>query len=462
DPKGLLSYQVAPANALLASLAKHRSALDASDMGVGKTYTAGAVIRALNRPTLVVGPKVSRVGWERMGQHMGVEFDYINYEMVRTGRAPYGKWVEDNRGRDVVEHFHWHPGIKHLVFDEAHRCTSLEDTLQTKLLIAARRMRIPTVALSATIAETPLNFRALGYLLGLHHLEDDWRYWAMEHGVRYDIVNGLHFTKDRAEQQEVLKKLHATLFPDRGCRVRITDLPDFPKCKIMVQLVQIMHPSRMNKLFEEMKPAIEAVRAGRRFTLDERAKLLFAWQESELLMIPIYVELAKDAVASGKHVALFVNFRASVRELCRLLNTQCFVDGSQVGQSGAMKRQANIDAFQADKEPFIICTSAGSESIGLHDVRGEFSRLGIVSLGWSAQKARQAFGRLPRNGSLSTSLYICPLAAGTVQESIHRCVTAKLDRMDLLNDGDLIPGGNLPVSELTEPIECDTEGGEWN
>ena len=221
NPVGLLSYQVPAAQALLESLGRHRSALDASDMGTGKTYTAGAVIRALNRPTLVVGPKVSRAGWGRMGRHMGMEFDYINYEMVRTGRTPFGVWKTDIRGRVAAELFHWHPGIQFLIFDEAHRCTSLEDTLQTKLLIAARRMRIPTLALSATIAETPLNFRALGYLLGLHSLNEDFRHWAMEHGVRYDPELGLHFTHDKVEQKAVLKKLHHTLFPEHGCRVRI-------------------------------------------------------------------------------------------------------------------------------------------------------------------------------------------------------------------------------------------------
>ena len=170
-----------------------------------------------------------------------------------------------------------------------------------------------------------------------------------------------------------------------------------------------------------------------------------------MLMAPVFVELAQDAKAEGKHVALFFNFRETVDEVCRMLKTTCRVDGSQVGEAGARRRTANVDAFQRDDEPYIVCTNdAGCESIDLHDVRGEFPRLGLCSLGWSAKKTRQVFGRLRRALGKSKALYRCVLAAGTVQERVHKNVSGKLNNLDLLNDGDLMEVPNLPLQLFPE------------
>lgn len=171
-----------------------------------------------------------------------------------------------------------------------------------------------------------------------------------------------------------------------------------------------------------------------------------------MLMAPVFVELAQDAKAEGRHVALFFNFRETVDEVCRMLGTNCRVDGSQVGEAGARRRMLCVDGFQQDQEPYIVCTNdAGCESIDLHDVRGEFPRLGLVSLGWSAKKTRQVFGRLRRALGKSKALYRCVLAAGTVQEKVHRNVSGKLNNLDLLNDGDLMSDlPNLPLRIFSE------------
>lgn len=459
--EGLIHKQGPAAVQLHAALQKYRAALDASDMGVGKTYTCGAVLRALNVPSLVVCTKSGMFGWGRMGKVLGVEFDVLNYEMVRTGRTPYGTWGYHALDPKHIgpEIFRWHKEIGCLVFDEAHRCTSQEDTLQAKMMIAARRQRIPTIALSATIADNPMHFRALGYLLRLHELEGITGFtpWARERGVVWDAVNGLHFTPKKEDQHAHMVRLNKELFPERGCRIRIAELGDaFPECQITCELVSVDNPERFNGLFASLLPVIEAARKRRFLTVDERAALTFAWQEAELMMIPTYVEMCHEMLAAGRHVAIFVNFRRTLAELQRILKTPCVIHGGQTGPAGARERQANLEAFQADEAPVLISTSAGSESLDMHDTHGNFPRGGIVSLGWSARIARQTFGRLPRSGSKSKPIYRCPLAAGTVQEGIHANVTAKLTRMDLLNDGDLIPGGS--GLELTEIPSDVTEG----
>lgn len=485
---GLLPHQPAAALALLRALQRNGAALDASDMGVGKTYTAGAVLRALDVPTLVVGPKVSSHGWQAMGKHMGVEFDYMNYEALRFGNTPFGRWEypmpkvrkqrlvcvdckQEVNAAPCPYHpggfhsvgkpqnlphnfgkFHWHENIRCLVFDEAHRCAAL-DSLQADMLIAARRQRIPTLALSGTIATSPLHFRALGFLLGLHNLVDSrdgsgpagFYRWAYAHGCRKLPFRGLHFAVGADQRQAVLDGLHNELFPSRGVRLRTSDIPDFPKCQITAELYDIDASGRINELYKSMDEALSELnerQAGRAATA--LTAILNAQEEIELLMVPIFVELAQDGVANGKHVALFFNYRRTVEEVCKRLKTDCKVLGAQHPD----ERNRNVERFQSDESPYIVATSeAGGISINLQDLHGNFPRLGLVSLGYSAVTARQVFGRLPRAGAKSPSLYRCILAAGTVQEKVHKALAPKLNNLDLLNDGDLA-AANLPLTDF--------------
>lgn len=502
DPTGLLPHQPEAARQLLRALLAHHAAIDASDMGTGKTAHAVAVLRALNNSSLVVCPRVSVPGWQRMGRHLHTEFDACHYELIRLGKTPFGWWdnplpkereriykcarclrtVDITNKLDLcpypkpgspheltskpVPHryglFNWHPAIQTLVFDEGHRCSALK-SLQADMLIAARRQRIKTLVLSATLAESPLHFRALGFLLGLHNLVDSrdgsgpqgFYQWAFRHGCTKLPMLGLHFTAGKSRQREILDALHKELFPSRGCRVRIDELGEsFPAVQITAELYECGAANRISELYGRMRDAVDRINARRAGDAAALTELLRDRQEIEILMLPVFVELAQDAVAEGKHVALFFNFRETVEECCKMLKTTCRVDGSQVGDAGAKRRMACVDAFQRDEEPYIVCTNdAGAESIDLHDVRGEFGRLGLVSLGWSAKKTRQVFGRLRRALGKSKALYRCVLAAGTVQERVHKACAGKLDRLDLLNDGDLTAAvPNLKLEKFPEVV----------
>lgn len=491
DPTGLLPYQVEPARQLLRALERFGGALDGSDMGVGKTFITGAVLRARDVPTLVVGPMISETGWKKMGNALGVEFDYCHYELLRTGQTPFGQWehprpkqlrqklvcsscqcvVELSNQKCPYHHlgihcvetkkiphrhgkFIWHPGIKQLAFDEVHRCNAI-DSLQSDMLIAAKRQGIPSLALSATSAESPLQLRALGFLLGLHSLVDRqpgcpgfWR-WAFANGCRKLPFGGFHFAVGEERKKEILAEIHGHIFPERGCRVRIAELGDqFPECQITAELYDLEAAGRLERCYDEMESALARLEESRADDVETPlTEILRARQQIELLLVPIFVELAQDAVAEGKHVALFVNFRATVDELCARLKTNCRIDGSQTGVAGAEKRIENMRVFQEDREPFIVGTEAMTASIDLHDVRGEFPRLGLVSLGYSARVFRQLCGRLRRAGAKSKSLYRIILAAGTRQEKVHKAVSAKLNNLDALNDADLW-AENLPLSKF--------------
>ena len=62
----LLDYQEPHAKALSRALREHSVAIDTSDTGTGKTYTALAVCMELGLSPLVVAPKVTLPKWKEL------------------------------------------------------------------------------------------------------------------------------------------------------------------------------------------------------------------------------------------------------------------------------------------------------------------------------------------------------------------------------------------------------------
>ena len=505
DPTGLLPYQVPAVEKLVKAISTYGAALDGSDMGVGKTADACGVIRHFDLPTLVVCPEVTIPGWRRMGDLLGTTFDIQNYEMLRTGRTPYGWWENPPPPRlptkfrctqcriDVVPdaptpcHLHhlgihcvetltiphdygkftWAPEIQLLVFDEAHRCSAL-DSLHADMLIAAGRQKIRTLLMSATVAESPMQLRAIGFLLRLHNLIDSripgspvgFYKWAMGLGCRKLPFQGFHFAVGAERRKAILSKLHSDIFTNRGCRVRIQDLGDaFPDCQVTAELYNAKEAGRVEELFRTMEEAIRTLNDIRDGDPEHPLTVLLrANQEVELLKVPIFVELTQDALAEGKHVALFVNYRQTVEELCKRLKTDCRIDGSQIGVKGSKRRNQCVDDFLHDREPVIVASAAaGGIGIGLHDILGQFGRLGLISPGFSAKQFRQILGRLRRQGGKSAALYRAIFMANTPDEKRHKALAAKLDCIDTLNDDDLMVENLILTRFRDRVIDLETD-----
>lgn len=445
DPRGLLAWQAAPAQHLLDTLLRNGAAVDGSDTGVGKTFQAGAVIKAMNVPTLVVCPRAAITPWKRMGEALGVEFDIINWEKARTGNTPYVKFDEDSNS------FKWSKEVHFLVFDEIHRA-SATDSWNAELVIAAKRDRIYALGLSATLGDDPTKFRAIGYLLGLHTLHDQridkltvrpgFTRWLKAHGCSSTSGSSFYFQGGDSAKRGMMLKINSKIFPERGARVRVSDLGDaFPDRQITAELYDMGSPEEINALYEQMAEAMAELKSRAAFDKDPNhpmTRLIRARQTIELLKVPTFCSLAKDSLAQDYSVVLFVCFKQTLEELRSRLNIKCFIDGTQAGEAGLRQRDGMIDCFQRNQERIIVANSdAGGVALSLHDMHGGFPRIGYVSLGWSATKTRQLFGRLHRAEAKSKALYRCLLAAGTVEERVHRALAPKLNRLDALMDGDL-------------------------
>jgi superfamily II DNA or RNA helicase len=165
--------------------------------------------------------------------------------------------------------------------------------------------------------------------------------------------------------------------------------------------------------------------------------MLRARQQAELIKVPLFVEMAEDAIEDGMSVAIFVNFSETVRALSKRLDTNCVVWGENKGE----ERDRNIADFQADKKRVIIINvKAGGAGLSLHDLNGNYPRIALLSPTPSAVDLRQALGRVWREGGKTKALQKIVFVANTVEEEVCEKVKIKLQALDTINDGDVSIG----------------------
>lgn len=442
-------YQEDAIGHLLKVLKRDRYAIDGSDCGVGKTLVAVETARRTGVPLTVVCPKATIPGWHRHAEEQDAALTILNWEMVRTGRSKLGQWVGNPKWPD----FEWNKdAVKFLAFDEIHRAMSF-GSKNAAMVRAAKRQRIPAMGLTATLADSPLELDAVGYLLGLHNSDDKptlrnpcpkhFLEWAREHNCRKDGFDGWEFYGTEEERLAIMQKIHRDLYPGHGVRVRIRDLGDrFPETQITAELYSLGDTDRVNALYERMKGPLELLAQKKETDIPGHAltDLLRDRQEVELLKAPVITDLARDYQRQGYSVAMFVNFRATLEWICEDLQSNCFIDGSQTGVGGAQQRELNRQDFQSDVEHYITCIGgAGGIGIDLHDIRGIRPRVSLISPGFNAKELVQILGRIHRQGGKSKSLQRIICAAGTVETSVFHAFNGKVNNLDTLNDGDLVP-----------------------
>lgn len=442
DPTNLIGYQVPSVVTMVNAVRDFHAVLDASDAGTGKTYVACAVARHFGLRLLVVCPKVVVPAWIEVATYMGAKIaDVLTYEKVRNGNT---RWMKHRVGptgsrAKADREFYWCLDQNYLlIFDEGHSCKG-QDSQNSKLLIAAAKQQLNVILCSATAATSPLEMKALGYALGLHRLSNFWS-WCRDHGSIAGDYGGLVFDKNSDRSKRVLINLHTQIFPRRGMRLRISELGDaFPESQISAQAYDMgTNRDKIQSVYDEMQQEIAKLdQHTGNFQANVLAVMLAARMNAELLKVPALVELASDALEEGQSVALFLNFRDSIAAVAKRLKTDCFIVGGQT----TAERSECIRRFQADESRVVVCNIAsGGVGVSLHDLRGEYPRLSLISPNYSAIQLRQTLGRVWRQGGKTKSVQKIVFASGTIEEAACRAVRAKLQNLALLNDGDLKAG----------------------
>jgi len=437
--KGLKEFQIPSVAKLCAAILKNKAALDGSDTGAGKTYTAVGVARELNMGIAVVCPKAVIYSWNKViKDHFGMKPEFVlNYESVKTGKyKEIGVWKSVSK-ISTREFFQWNiPKNTLIIFDESHRLKG-HGTQNSEIAIAAKKQGYKILCCSATNAINPIELKCVGLITGLYKT-GKWLAFLREHGCEQGRF-GWEFSGDK----DVLKKLHADLFLDRGVRVRRDDIKGFPDSEVIAEAYNIDEKSQkeLKEVYEEMEKELKYLQAQckntKEYQINSMVIMLRARQQAELIKVPLFVEMAEDALEDGMSVVIFVNFSETVRALSKRLNTNCVVWGENKGN----ERDVYIADFQSDKKRVIIVNiKAGGAGLSLHDLNGNYPRLSLISPTPSAVDLRQALGRVWRDGGKTKSLQKIIFAANTVEEEVCEKVKLKLSDLDTINDGDVSIG----------------------
>lgn len=429
----LFAYQRQPARQLYRAVTQGRAewgypgAVDLSDMGTGKTYQALAAALATGKKVIVLCPVVGRNGWLRAFQHFGAEPHALEtYEAVR------GNWR-----REIVELYRdgswfWHnPNDIILILDEA-QALRHDDTLNVQCCSAAIRQGIPIIIASATVAIDPREMRFAGRITGLHRGAADWDRFLAEHGC---WQQGKSWTWDK--DLRGLSKMHAKLFPRRGCRVRKEDLGDeVPETIIEILALDVPEAQQIQQEWQDVENLVSRLTAqgvdSRKIRMDVQIARMHLWQRCEDALVEPVAERARAELDEGRSIACFLNFNASRIRLGKLLGTSAGFYGGQ-----NRKARAFYEAqFQADKIHVLISNmGAGGASVSLHDVRGERPRTAFIFPTDHVVPLTQATGRVDRAGGKSISRQFIPVVAGTISERMVRSTRRKMLGISSLNDG---------------------------
>lgn len=443
----LFDYQRQPARQLYRALIcgkeewGYPGAWDCSDLGTGKTYQSLAAAIATGKrvgvicPKAVIGSDKGGAGWLGAFRHFGQEPEFvINYEGLRGGRRevvkktgmsgrPY-EWTVDPD--DVI-----------LIWDEAHNLKN--PSKNRSMAQAAIRQGFQQLFVSGTMAAKPTNLGATGVAVGLHRGDSaSYAEFLRTHGC-YPVGSDWEF--DRARGAHHLLRIHSTVFPRRGARVKISDLGDrFPETQILCEPIETEDTKAIAKAYDDAKALVDTMReqgASESVALAaQRIAYMRARKMSELAKVPALIAKAQAEIEEGRSVAVFLNFTEARQAIMSGLKTDCGIFGGQPAEarSEAMRR------FQADESRVIVVMSAaGGTGVSLHDVLGEYPRTALICPDNNAVTLGQVLGRVHRAGGKSRSRQIILYAADTIEEAICDNVRAKLNSITSINDGDLNP-----------------------
>lgn len=456
DTTGLLAPQINHVRMLVDSLYVNGFALDMSETGTGKSYAAAAVVREMNRPFVLICPKTVIPQWEKVLKSFGLKAAVVvNYEKLGRGNTKWMKWKKlpdpmvpwkENQLREMPD-FRF-PTNAIIMLDEGHRCKG-NQTSNAWMMIALTLQGYRVLVSSATLATTPMEMRAVGFLSGLHALYNFGDFCRI-HGADFlPRYGALSWNPDNPEAKRAMLALNEYFFNSRRCASRMT-VDDFgtlfPESHIVAEAYDLgANTAKVQAVYDEMDAELAK--------LDERTEnysdhifaiMMEARRKAELLKVPLFVEMMEDLYDEHKSVVIFVNFEDTIHSIVKRLEKMKKFKGQIayiVGGQKADVRQKDIEAFNADQKRVMVANiKAGGVGISLHDLNGKFPRASIVSPNFSAFELVQALGRVWRQGGLTKSYQKIVFAAKTIEERACMRVQARINNLSTLNDADLREG----------------------
>jgi hypothetical protein len=436
----LRPYQVEAAGKLADALQNLGVGVDLSDTGLGKTFHALGAVKLVQASFVVVCRASSRNKWQKAVEDFGLASSCLavdSWQRFTNGRNHRHLVTKQVSGRSAI--YSWEPSQPTVViFDEVQDAGG-QTSLNSQLLIGAGRSKSTyPLGLSATIADSPLKLKALGFVCGLHNLQNFYG-WAMDHGCGKSPFgyNQLYF-KPR-ESKWVIPKLRDALAPFgvRVCRDQVSEY--LPEETVEIELWDVGSPTKivqqaLDKLEETRDEDLLRHEDGTPGAVEQMRDR----QEAELRrLVPLVAEI-KAAVEGGMYCPVFLNFTASVDTLKEMLYAEDIIAGVFDGRSH-VQREIDRAAFMNGNFPVLILQSAaGSASIDLHDTVGGRPRMTFISPTYHAETMIQMLGRAVRFGAKSPVIQRIIFAEGTIEQKVYKTVEGKAKNIRALNDGEWV------------------------
>jgi len=432
-----MPHQVANATSLAEAISKRRLAIDASQTGTGKTFTAFEVARLLQQPCLFVAPlSTHKQTWNAAQQFFGDDFEKM-FLGITNSEALRSRQCDMLVGRDAAGNRYWKDvepfASALLVWDEFHRGCSGMDSQLTKLFYAAASRKGGLLAMSATPAMTPLQSRAIAVASGACGSgKMAFERFAIKHGcVRATWFPGhpLQFRGNPRDADKWMTTLRDTLVAHGAtfARTLSSEIPSFPETEILP------YPCAVDP--KEMSCAADALRnllgssavqnAGERMRM--RALV-------ESLKAPAVADFTEELRAQGYSPVVFCCFLDTIDKLSRELLRRGLRVSVLTGDTSAQARQEEIEAFQRDDaDVFVTQIAAGGVGLSLHAVEGSGKRprVSVVMPCDNPADFLQAFGRIHRAGGGFTKQFV-PVVPKSDEEIIMSRFAAKKAGLEAL------------------------------
>ena len=447
---GLLEPQKNHSTKLLNSLHMNGFAFDASPTGTGKTYCASWIAKNYGSSVVVICPKSVQKNWFDTLKSFGIDnpivmtferlvrgnTDYYTYDMsVYLNRTNWWKSL------GITVNF---PSNSLVILDEVHKCKG-QKSLTGECLVAIKNAGHKLLMLSASAATNVTEMKAFGYVTLLHSGYGFYDF-CKDNGVAFNRFGLGTWDANLQKCKEGMVRIHNTLFNTLGCANRMNrkDFGDiFPDNQVIADGFDLgSNTAKLQSVYNEMEYELMNLdESSMEYSEHHFAIIMKARRQSELLKVPAMVSWIEDMYDEGVSPVVFINFRETLEAIEKRLDSAKYSGkiAKIVGGQTQKQRDNEIEQFQSDtKRICLVMVAAGSASVSLHDLNGNYPRSTLINPSYSAINTLQALGRCHRANGKTPVIQRFFFANGVeIEEKMRKRVNLRLTNLDSLNDGDL-------------------------
>jgi len=447
---GLLEPQKIHSTKLLNSLHLNGFAFDASPTGTGKTYCASWIAKNYGSSVVVICPKSVQKNWFDTLKSFGIDnpivmtferlvrgnTDYYTYDMsVYLNRTNWWKSL------GITVNF---PNNSLVILDEVHKCKG-QKSLSGECLVAIKNAGHKLLMLSASAATNVTEMKAFGYATLLHSGYGFYDF-CKDNGVAFNRFGLGTWDANLQKCKKGMVRIHDTLFNTLGCANRMNrkDFGNiFPDNQVIADGFDLgSNTAKLQSVYNEMEYELMNLdESSMEYSEHHFAIIMKARRQSEILKVPAMVSWIEDMYDEGVSPVVFINFRETLEAIEKRLNSAKYSGkiAKIVGGQTQKQRDNEIEQFQSDiKRICLVMVAAGSASVSLHDLNGNYPRNTLINPSYSAINTLQSLGRCHRANGKTPVIQRFFFANGVeIEEKMRKRVNLRLTNLDSLNDGDL-------------------------